>query len=539
MFNIRLALALSLAVPLLFGCNDRGGPTSINVPNEVAPDAQRKELGRQLLASGSDMLNNLDHFVEGGSDFREASTEDAVRQTVRRLNEGLALTAGEEAQKPLLTEDDGKVLREIVWLRDAARFAVGDATDPLERCERLFDWTIRNIQLIPDDAPAEQRLPLLPWHVLVFGRGTAFDRAWLFQLLARQQGLDVVLLAYSDVSDKDLAANDGKRWWCAALALEGAATGGKPAGLYLFDTRCGTPIPGPGGKGVATLAQVAGDDKLLRALDIDAAHPYPVHAADIQKVTALVETSSPYTAERFAKLEAALGGEDKLLLSVNREAVAAKVTTQPHVARVREEPLRDLRFTASREKPIYEALSKQLLAFSRRPRDLTTGRVGTPPLWRARVRHISGKYYENMDETDPTLRRPMIVRWYQMARPAESDLGSLQLDTLNWEQLHRMKQHASYWLGLASYDLGNFDTAATFLSLVLKEEANGGWTAGARYNLGRTYEAQAAAAREPDQRKALLAQAVETYRGTFLGLPPDAECLYRALRVDARRETTN
>ena len=183
-------------------------------------------------------------------------------------------------------------------------------------------------------------------------------------------------------------------------------------------------------------------------------------------------------------------------------------------------------------------MSKQFLAFSRRPRDLTTGRVGTPPLWRARVRHISGKYYENMDETDAALRRPMIVRWYQMARPAESDLGSLQLDTLNWEQLHRMKQHASYWLGLASFDLGNYDTAATFLSLVLKEEANGGWTAGARYNLGRTYEAQAAAAQDPAQKKAMLAQAVETYRSTYLGLPPDAECLYRALHIDARRETT-
>lgn len=536
MFNVRLALALSLGLPLLFGCNDRGGPTSVNVPNEVAQKAQREELGRQLLASGSDMLNNLDHFVEGGSDFRESSTEDAVRQTVRRLNEGLALTAGDETQKPILTEDDGKVLREIVWLRDAARFAVGDATDPLQRAERLFDWTIRNIQLIPEDASVEQRLPVLPWHVLVFGRGTALDRAWLFQLLARQQGLDVVLLTYADASEKELAANDGKHWWCAALALEGEATGGKSAGLYLFDTRWGAPIPGPGGKGVATLAQAAADDKLLRALDIDAEHPYLVRASDIQKVTALVETSSPYLAERFAKLEAALGGEDKLSLSVNREAIATKATKQPHVGRAQDMPLRDLRFTASREKPTYDALSKQLLAFSRRPRDLSTGRVGTPPLWRARVRHLSGKYYENMDETDPALRRPMIVRWYQLARPAESDLGSLKLDTLNWEQLHRMKQHASYWLGLASYDLGNYDTAATFLSLVLKEEANGGWTAGARYNLGRTYEALAAAAKDPAQKKSLLAQAVETYRGTFLGLPPDAESLYRALNIASPRK---
>lgn len=84
-------------------------------------------------------------------------------------------------------------------------------------------------------------------------------------------------------------------------------------------------------------------------------------------------------------------------------------------------------------------------------------------------------------------------------------------------------------IGLASYDLGNFDTAATFLA---RAQGRGQWRldCGRRYNLGRTYEAQAAAAREPDQRKALLAQAVETYRGTFLGLPPDSECLYRASR---------
>ena len=123
------------------------------------------------------------------------------------------------------------------------------------------------------DAPAEQRLPLLPWHVLVFGRGTALDRAWLFQLMARQQGLDVVLLAYSDMSEKDLAAGDGKRWWCAALALEGAATGGQPAGLYLFDTGWGTPNSGPDGKGVATLSQSAADDKRVRSLDIDYKQP--------------------------------------------------------------------------------------------------------------------------------------------------------------------------------------------------------------------------------------------------------------------------
>lgn len=522
-------LFTAVLVASLAGCTDPGGSTGAQAPSEVAQKVEREELGRQLLASGADMLDGLDSFVEGGSDFRETTTEEAVRQTVRRLNEGLVLILGETSQQELLSVEDGKVLREIVWLRDAGRFAVGDTTDPLARAEKLFDWVVRNIQLIPDDASAGELLPYLPWHSLVFGRGTALDRAWLFQLLARQQGLDVVLLAYPDT--KDVAQ---PHWWCPALVVD-APENGKPPRLYLFEPRWGVPIPGPGGKGVATLDEVVADDKLLRALDIDADHPYPVKAADLKKLVALVETSSPYVAARFAKLEQALSGQDKLILSFDRAGLAAKLDKHPQIESVSEWPLRDKRYEASREKSAYEALSVQLRAFSRRPRNLETGQVvGMPPLWRARVRHLSGKYYLNMAETDPALRQLAINRWYQMARPSEEDLAPLRLDEVNWEYLHRMKQHATYWLGLVAYDLGNYDTAVEFFQLVLKSEANGGWTTGARYNLGRTYEAQAEQAKaEPDRRR-LRELAVETYRKTYLKTPPDDQSLWRAKFVAAQ-----
>lgn len=520
-------LAVFVVGPLA-GCTESA--TTPTAPSEVAQKAERETLGRHLLASGADMLDGLDSFVEGGSDFRETTTEDAVKQTVRRLNEGLALLDACRTDDDQLTVDDGKVLREIVWLRDAARFAVGDTTDPLARAEKLFDWTVRNIQLIPDDAPAPERLPFLPWHTLVFGKGTALDRAWLFQLLARQQGLDVVLLAYADT--KDVAA---PHWWCPALVLDAASGDGKAPRLHLFEPRWGVPIPGPRGQGVATLEQVAGDDKLLRALDIDAEHPYPVKSADLKRLVALVETSSVYRSPRFAKLEQALSGQDKLVLSFDHDGLSAKLKQAPQLGGIVDWPLRDVRYSASREKEPYDKLSELLRPFNRRPTDLETGRtIGLPPLWRARVRHVSGKYYENMAETDPELRRLGINRWYQVARPAEDDLGPLRLDTVNWEYIHRMKGHATYWLGLVAYDLGNYDTATTFLKLILADPTNVGWVPGARYNLGRTYEAQAAAARDEAERKRLRDEAAAVYRKTFQELSPDAQCLWRAKSLTAR-----
>ncbi|MGC3967328.1 MAG: hypothetical protein QM775_08140 [Pirellulales bacterium] len=528
MFTVGLLLAAA-------GCSDRGGSTTLEVNNEVAQKGQREELGRQLLTSGSDMLNNLDHFVEGGSDFRETSTEDAVKQTVRRLNEGLALLAADGAPKAELTPDDGKILREIVWLRDAARFAVGDATDPVERARRLFDWTIRNIQLIPDDASAEEKLPMLPWHIVIFGRGTALDRAWVFQLLARQQGLDVAILAPGDVTEAELKSAEGPRFWCVGLADAGSGAGTRTVvELFLFDTRWGTAIPVGKNAGPARLYMVAADDKLLRALDVDDKHPYPFKAADVQKLTALVETSSCYTQPQFASLENALASSDKLTLSIDEAKLVEKFAKLDHVAAVKPWPLRDIRYEATREKATYEALSKKLLAFNRRMRDMRTDQaIGTPPLWRARVRHVSGKYYENMEETDPELRKLMIYRWYQVARPAESDLENLELQTRDWEYLHRMKQHATYWLGLVAYDMANYETAATYLEKVLTDPANGGWTTGARYNLGRAYEAEAGATKDAAEATRLRKKASEVYRATYLNVPPDVECLYRAKRLDA------
>jgi len=499
----RLPVALPYAVTLLgmvtllgtvVGCDSGSAGVAGGSSGAQSSEAvERREVGAQLFTSAVDMLSRTDEFDEG-------STDAAVAQMVRRLNESLDVLQSGAAGEPL-TEEDGKVLRETIWLRDCARYAVGPETDAVRRGERLFDWVVRNIQQIPEGASAEEAPPLLPWHVLLFGRGTPLDQAWLFQLLARQQRLDVVLLAYPD-SKSEISP----RWWCAAL-LDGGR-------LYLFDFRLGLPIAGPagaGGRGIATLDEAAANDKLLRVFDLPE-KPYPVKAGEIAKMVALCETSSAYTAPRMARLESQLTGADRMQLTVDAAKLRERVGKCAGIAEARAWPMRDLRFEATREPKTFEALKRRIMPFRVPDKSmLMEGHYVSPPLWKARVRHVSGKYVDTYTQTTT------LNGLYQLARPPDRDMEQRNVGPDTWEGLMRMKQNATYWLGLTAYDLKNYEAATMYFDLVLKDGVNGGWTAGARYNLGRTYEALG------NRDKAL-----ETYRATFLSLPPDNLCLQRA-----------
>ena len=64
--------------------------------------------------------------------------------------------------------NDSRTLQEAAWMRDISRWAHGDKFDDVDRAAALFDWTVRNIQLEPDDGSPPRR----PWQVLVYGAAT-------------------------------------------------------------------------------------------------------------------------------------------------------------------------------------------------------------------------------------------------------------------------------------------------------------------------------------------------------------------------------
>ena len=221
---------------------------------------------------------------------------------------------------------DGTFLREAALLRDVASHAAGESHDDLARAESLFDWTVRNIQLEPqplaDSQLEEQWLARhLPIETVFYGRGTWRQRAWVFMLLARQAGLEVVLLAIPDPNNPQQP-----RAWLTALV-----SGGE---LYLFDPNYGLPIPGPGGKGVATLSQAAENDAIFRQMDVAGGQTYPRKSGDIQKVVALVDGTLGYLEPRMKLLESQLKGRDRIVLSTDTAALAEKLRGTKHVDQV-------------------------------------------------------------------------------------------------------------------------------------------------------------------------------------------------------------
>lgn len=363
---------------------------------------------------------------------------------------------------------DGRVLEETLWFRRTseqikANLPPEQQTDDLALGQALFDWTVRNIQLDAAD-PAKARLHF-PWQIMFYGHGSAEERAWVFICLARQQRLDVVMLA--------TRGNSGVlQPWLPALLHQDQ--------LYLFDTHLGLAVPGPAGepprqpllRRPATLAEVVADDGLLRQLDLDAEHPYPGKAAELAQAVALIESSPSSLSKRMRLVQSQLAGEQRMVLTVDPSALAERLNAVPQIKDVQlwALPFETLARQAELDPPTREALQNELL-----------GVIATPMLWKARALHVHG-IVSGKDGASFL---------YLQSRPPTAFIKSANLPERQKELTLAAKQSASYWLGLVSYEGGDYRQAIDFFSRrTLEAWPNGQWSTGARYNLARTSEAE-------------------------------------------------
>jgi hypothetical protein len=369
---------------------------------------------------------------------------------------------------PAVQSHEGRLLQEAVWFRDVGRWTQGDSFDDVARATALFDWNVRNIQLDADGAA----LPYRPWEALVFGHGTAEQRAWVFALMARQLGLDVVVLEVPETGTKSA-------FWLPALLSEGK--------LYLFDTRLGLPIPGKDGRGVATLAEVQADPALLRQLDLDDS-PYPVTADELQHVTAQVVADPFDLSRRAAAIEAKLSGDDRLALTVSPSGLAEKLKAVPGVSSVE---LWDFPFRTLRDQLRIPIEARRQLALEFQPF------AWRPTLWKARVLHFQGhqkgdvdSLMADLDEVVNDHREAIGFYTSPQVRPADRVLKALGSEP-KMKVYSAAKDAASYWVGLLLFDERQLASAEDWLSDPrLVGDEGGKWANGTRYNLARTYEAQ-------------------------------------------------
>ena len=543
------AVGVALAIANTTGCNQSATTkkTSRRAATLRQPAAEQLERGLQYL----DRLGEFDQeqaIVQASYHFNrwldaqtpdDAWQVDPLTQTLpREIRTGTLIG---ELDQMRFQIDDVLAMLEASWGRDVAdwvsrRPTAGplaaklesqlDALDDFEADQllvaaRLFDWTVRNIQLdeltpypfealtsSPDGSesvastkpPPQRAVPgpgyqLAPWEALLYGHGDALTRARVFILLARQQGIDVVTLALPGLTNPPRP----RAWLTAALIGQQ---------LYLFDTRLGLPIPGPDGNSIATLEDAIDHPQVLASLDVgsqsELLYEYPFKQDDLDDIIALIDASPQALSRKLAVFEAGLTGENQLVLTV-----------QPSDIETRLEPCRGVTFIRVWSVPFetlwYRKARNELLDRDKSleaEEYLTVGLFqGRTSLARARYQHFRGAFDMVGEEAgakklylqsrisqrqiDDLGQSPEVQEQFGLEREqGEREIEWLGRLAVTKLLIARSKLHASYWVGLAHHDSDSFNDAITWLhERTLSATPDGPWTHGASYNLARAYEA--------------------------------------------------
>ena len=405
--------------------------------------------------------------------------------------------AGLEALQELgtlkLSREDGVFLQTAVWLRDIAAWARGEEPSELARAIRLFDWVVLNVQLDSQDRvptlPSGDALVQKPWETLLLGHGSAIDRAWVYLLLCRQEGLDAAVLS---VNRADPGAEPRWDTWAVGVLINGK--------IYVFEPALGMPIPAKDGVKVvegeglvitpATLDELVADDSLLRKLDADPRNPYPVRASQLDQVMVSIEGSYPYLSRRMEMIQRMLSGEESLVITAHPSELATRFRGIPHVSDVK---LWALPYVAEKQRKEFDSAIARYLVSQTMPFMLTSD-TGMP-LWRGRILHLRGDL----------LGEEGAAQYYQAARPPERLIDSGQLSPEQQMMYTVAKLHAAYWLGLIAVQQGNRKSAEDYLinrtAMVLPDQP---WQSGVLYALGRLNE-----------RLGDYSQAITAYRSEF------------------------
>jgi tetratricopeptide (TPR) repeat protein len=379
---------------------------------------------------------------------------------------------------------------------------------------------------------------------LRFGHGDAWQRARVFILAARQADLDAVMLAVDD-------RGPGSRpnLWCPAVLIDGELyLFDTSLGLALPSAEAGkiaTLSEARANPDLLRQWDVEHDGETLT---------YPIAAGQLQRIAVLVDAASETLTQRMQMLEARLTGENTLVLAVSPsrlaktvracpglEDVAVRLWTLPFETQVYRQALDRLarrdpaiqrrrvqeqgmylpaveharllhllgRLETQEEKPgALKEYMESRVTNDRLDRmvALAAAQLGIDPLDPARNEKMAQAMAGGAAAAPAAALARMpakdieeVERWGEVRdriglAPLRSGLSTeqrqfaLALELAQYRHLN--KQHASYWIGLAQYDVGQYAAAVAWLKeRTLDAFPQGVWTAGARYNLARTYEA--------------------------------------------------
>jgi hypothetical protein len=312
---------------------------------------------------------------------------------------------------------------------------------------------VGQIQLVPAGslgAPKLGQAYARPYDVLLRGMATESEgiwseRGWLFLSLCRQLGLDGGLVTYTPPKFKDPVV------WCCAILIDQKVGDETVPVPYLFDTRVGLPIPGPGGVGVATIDQALTDPTVLDRMDLPGQLPYGTTRAALagspSKVGILLDSSLRYFSPRMKLLQRSLAGKDLTVLyrdpAAQRDRWAKALGPRMGTVKLWELPMA-VEMMLFTNPQFVESTQRSLFLF--RPEF---------PLLYARMKQLRGETSDAIQD-------------YVSFRFAENPLQMDRKTRIHPEIQQALDVYATYFLGTCHLDQGDARQAAFFFEKTLQ-----------------------------------------------------------------------
>lgn len=302
-FNALVGFALTLNV--MPGCSR---PTSTGATSRTSASTEESlEAVKETLRKESDYsscqaaIQQINSYLSSRSHPQLGQLVAARKEERDKWAGPFDFDAGEKAEidSATFTLLDVHHLDLCFLMRNVAKLLDLEGLPPLEQASAAFSWTNRQARL------QERKGELVPpQFVLRRGAGTATERALVFLTLIRQLDLAGCVVACPGSGE-----NRPLHPWVPGVLIDKE--------IYLFDTRLGLPLPGPGGQGVATLSQIRSNPDLLKQLKGNEKYPYDVTPEKTKGAVIWVPVFLSTVAPRLKYLEDLLAPQIKINLAAD------------------------------------------------------------------------------------------------------------------------------------------------------------------------------------------------------------------------------
>jgi hypothetical protein len=412
-------------------------------------------------------------------------------QVMALLNGLIASDEFNLSSKSSYNKRDVEHIRDCLLYKELVDSALKLADTDLGRTVELFEFVTRNISLLPE---AEQPVSLTPFEIILFGRGTSEDRAWIFANLLRQLRIDVVILRPRKQNGEALPQSH----WLVGALLDDK--------VYLFDMRLGLPIPSKqdDGKSVtvrtpASLSEVLQSDEGFRKLDIDAKKSYPLKSNDLRTLHVELIGNGGFWFPKMKRLQMSMTGESVLIYDgledgENGDGLFSRIAKQGNGRWKRS----DISFWSYPEKSLQNSailggIQRQKLRELHRPFDAPVEMSTNPQTNRGALNPKTGQLLPTRRQLKARIDHIMgrfdtvILRYQQLRLDLDVRADSPVLPVIH--QVHgRAQEDAFFWTGICQIEQGEFSTAAeTLLRYRRRYGPRGVWTNHAIYLLALSY----------------------------------------------------